>query len=529
MYALEISRNYESYKIFDSEQNEVECMNDINCLEKKYLSYDKIDKDGNVVESPVKTMIIPAVVDLKKLLKKEKSNEYYKAYPYDKNLPVFIVKKKSKAGFIKYRKNQYVLINYKDWVNKHPTAIIKDTIGEINIENTLQYYLHVLNLKPIKRDKQKVKEIELKYDEIQTNNMNNELNKDIVDKRDEYVFTIDPAECKDYDDAISIKKVNNEIILSTYIVNIALYMDRLDAWELINKQVATYYTPLKNVHLLPEQLSEDKFSLCEGKDRVVLCYDFIIKDHNIIKTNIYPCTINVKHNFRYDEEELLKNNSYKHIETCLTDLESDLEIKSSNSHEVIETLMLLTNYYSALELYKLKEGIFRKSSFEGKHDITEWDIYKSSYCAYSEKDMMHEGVKLKLYCHITSPIRRLVDQVNQIILMTMCSKMKDKKTEIFVKQWINNIDWINKQTKAIKKLEKKILLLKNMMEEPDKEYKALIVSKEEKIKVWIKELNIFTTLYGEFNYDKLIIGKECNVKGYLFLDNCHEKIKCVYI
>ncbi len=91
MYKLEISRNYESYKIFDSEQNEVECMNDINCLEKKYLSYDKIDKDGNVVESPVKTMIIPAVVDLKKLLKKEKSNEYYKAYPYDKNLPVFVV------------------------------------------------------------------------------------------------------------------------------------------------------------------------------------------------------------------------------------------------------------------------------------------------------------------------------------------------------------------------------------------------------------------------------------------------------
>ena len=91
----------------------------------------------------------------------------------------------------------------------------------------------------------------------------------------------------------------------------------------------------------------------------------------------------------------------------------------------------------------------------------------------------------------------------------------------------NHIDWINKQTKAIKKLEKKTLLLKRMLEEPDKEYNAMIVSKEEKIKIWIKELNIFTTLYGEFNYDKLIIGEECNVKGYLFLDNCHENIKCV--
>ena len=430
---------------------------------------------------------------------------------------------------MKYRKNQYVLITYKDWVDKHPTAIIKDTIGEISLENTMQYYLHVLDLKPKKRDKQKVKEIELRYDEIQTNNMNNELNKDIVDKRDEYVFSIDPVECKDYDDAISIKEENNEIILSTYIVNIAWYLDRLDAWELIDEQVATYYTPLKNFNLLPEELSEDKFSLSEGKDRVVLCYDYIIKDHNIIKTNIYPCMINVKRNFIYDEEDLLKNDSYKHIETCFTNLKSELEIKSSDSHEVIETLMLLTNYYSALELYTLKQGIFRKSTFEGKHDITEWDIYKSSYCAFSDKDMIHEGVKLKLYCHITSPIRRLVDQINQIILMTKYSKTKDKKTEIFVKQWINNIDWINERTKAIKKLEKKTLLLKRMMEEPDKEYKALIVSKKEKIKIWIKELNIFTTLYGEFNYDKLIIGEECNVKGYLFLDNYHEKIKCVYI
>ena len=529
MYALEISRKYESYKVFDSEENEVELLNDLNCLEKKYLTYDKIDKDGNVVESPVKTMIMPAVVDLKKLLKKEKTSEYYKAYPYDKNLPVFVVKKKSKTGFMKYRKNQYVLITYKDWVDKHPTAIIKDTIGEISLENTMQYYLHVLDLKPKKRDIQKVKEIELKCDEMQNDYMNNELYKDIVDKRDEYVFSIDPAECKDYDDAISIKKVNNEIILSTYIVNIAWYMDRLDAWELIDEQVATYYTPLKNLHLLPEQLSEDKFSLSKEKDRVVLCYDFIINDHNIVKTNIYPCMINVKRNFRYDEEDLLKNDSYIQIETSLTNLKSELEIKSNNSHEVIETLMLLTNYYSALELYKLKEGIFRKSTFEGKHTTTEWDIYKSSYCAYSDKDMMHEGVNLKLYCHVTSPIRRVVDQINQIILMKKYSEMKDKKMEIYVNKWMNHIDWINKQTKAIKKLEKKVLLLKRMMEEPEKEYKAMIVSKEEKIKIWIKELNIFTTLYGEFNSDKLTIGKECNVKGYLFLDNCHEKIKCVYI
>ena len=66
-------------------------------------------------------------------------------------LPSEKLKKKSKTGFMKYRKNQYVLITYKDWVDKHPIAIIKDTIGEISLENTMQYYLHVLNLKPIKK------------------------------------------------------------------------------------------------------------------------------------------------------------------------------------------------------------------------------------------------------------------------------------------------------------------------------------------------------------------------------------------
>lgn len=98
---------------------------------------------------------------------------------------------------------------------------------------------------------------------------------DIMGRRDfrkTLTFTIDPADAKDFDDAISYKDLDNgHMEVGIHIADVSQYVtlnSPLDN-EAIERQTSVYLVD-RVIPMLPEVLSNDLCSLVEGQDRLVM-------------------------------------------------------------------------------------------------------------------------------------------------------------------------------------------------------------------------------------------------------------------
>ena len=135
--------------------------------------------------------------------------------------------------------------------------------------------------------------------------------KDRIDFRDKTAFTIDPEDAKDFDDALSIEKLNNgNFSVGIHIADVSNYVS---VHSNIDKQAKlrgnSVYFVGKVIPMLPEKLSNNICSLVPFEDR--LTYSVIVElsprgkveDYNISKT-----IINSKKRFTYDEAQQVIEN-----------------------------------------------------------------------------------------------------------------------------------------------------------------------------------------------------------------------------
>ena len=126
------------------------------------------------------------------------------------------------------------------------------------------------------------------------------------DLRKELIFTIDPVDAKDFDDAISLDIMpNGNYYLGVHIADVSHYVTEGSALdtEALARGTSAY---LMNdvVPMLPEKLSNDVCSLKEKVDRLVFsCFMEIDKKGNVIKYDVCKSVINSKKRFTYEEVE----------------------------------------------------------------------------------------------------------------------------------------------------------------------------------------------------------------------------------
>jgi hypothetical protein len=147
----------------------------------------------------------------------------------------------------------------------------------------------------------------------------------------------------------------------------------------------------------------------------------------------------------------------------------------NDSHEWIEQLMIFYNTETAKILMKKNQGFLRSQS---PPDIEKLELYKSfgvelanksaSYVPPSE-NANHYGMNQK-YCHATSPIRRFVDIINQMVL---CNEIPFECS----------IDEINKREKCSKKYEREIFFLRKVLE-PSRNINGIVLNDH---RIWIPE------------------------------------------
>lgn len=143
------------------------------------------------------------------------------------------------------------------------------------------------------------------------------------DLRDKKIFTIDGADSKDFDDAVSIELLENgNYLLGVHIADVAHYVREdgpLDKEAL--KRGTSVYLIDQVIPMLPKALSNDICSLNPGKDRLTLSVDMeITPQGTVVSHEIYESVINSKERLIYDDvSDLLEKNDreiakrYEHI------------------------------------------------------------------------------------------------------------------------------------------------------------------------------------------------------------------------
>ena len=233
--------------------------------------------EGNVdiLHSSARCMkIIPGVLVLEnsQTYGRVKDKFLYKCIPDDKRIPIFLVPYKIKLGFNKNTKNKYIAFEFKEWNDKHPRGVIRQTLGDVdNLEHFYEYQLYCKSLYAsiqniTKKAMKKLKattEDELTEMMIQNNNLIDVRNK-------ENIYTIDPTHSKDFDDAFSIQKRGTSHIVNIYISNVPFWMEALDLWDSFSNRISSIYLPDRKRPMLPTVLSDALCSLTQKDTRYAL-------------------------------------------------------------------------------------------------------------------------------------------------------------------------------------------------------------------------------------------------------------------
>src|SRR5690606_19256622 len=127
-----------------------------------------------------------------------------------------------------------------------------------------------------------------------------------LDLRDELIFTIDPADAKDHDDALSVKRIgDDEWEVGIHIADVSAYVtpgSALDA-EALRRSTSIYLVD-RVIPMLPEPLSSGLCSLQPGEDRLALSLLIRLGADGRARTHrLARSVIRSRHRLSYDDAQ----------------------------------------------------------------------------------------------------------------------------------------------------------------------------------------------------------------------------------
>lgn len=307
-------------------------------------------------------------------------------------------------------KNQSrVIVEFVDWpINAGcPFGKVIRIIGDtIDLNNEIETNIEVFNIRNSFSD-----QIELELGRVASKITTKEL-QGRKDFRDILTVTIDPIDAKDFDDAISVRKLkNNNIEIGVHIADVSHYVkssSEIDKEAFL--RAFSVYFPGTVVSMLPEKLSNNICSLKPHEDK--LAFSVVLEISNLaqIKSSwIGKTIINSNKRFTYQEAELIidrKSGKYSQelillnniaeqfrqkrvkegaIEFNRADVSFELDQLGNpvkvfkktplKSHKLVEDFMLMANKIVAEKLSKLNRSIYRVHDWPDTQKIKDIAIY----------------------------------------------------------------------------------------------------------------------------------------------------------
>jgi ribonuclease R len=124
-----------------------------------------------------------------------------------------------------------------------------------------------------------------------------------VDRTDLLVFTVDPVDAKDHDDALSVMKVDGGWEVGVHIADVSHFVEEGGAIDIeAQARGSSVYLVDRVIPMLPEQLSGDACSLREGSDRLAVSLCLTLDSSGAVLSRRYEQTrVRSRRRLAYEE------------------------------------------------------------------------------------------------------------------------------------------------------------------------------------------------------------------------------------
>jgi ribonuclease R len=202
----------------------------------------------------------------------------------------------------KANNNDKVIVQVTEWRknSQSPNGIVKKVLGAEGEHNTEIHSILAEHGLPYDFERE-IKDF--------ADNIDTSINKEEISKRrdfrDELTFTIDPVDAKDFDDAISFKKITQDSYeIGVHIADVSHYLKQKNILDdEAFKRGTSVYLVDRVVPMLPEILSNKACSLRPNEEKLTFSAVFIIENNEVKKQWFGKTIINSNHRFTYEEAQ----------------------------------------------------------------------------------------------------------------------------------------------------------------------------------------------------------------------------------
>ncbi len=190
--------------------------------------------------------------------------------------------------------------------------------------------------------------------------LNDPLRRDIRDRR---IVTVDPADARDFDDALSLEvRPEGGWTLGVHIADVSHYVHWDTPLDIAARERGTsVYLVDRVLPMLPEELSCDLCSLRPHEDRLAVTVDLQIDEHGqVVGEDFYPSVIRSDGRFSYDQIDAL--------------LEDPRTSPLAGDQDLVELFLKLDQVRSMREKLRRARGSIEFVSSEAKVTLDELGV-----------------------------------------------------------------------------------------------------------------------------------------------------------
>ena len=249
------------------------------------------------------------------------------------------------------------------------------------------------------------------------------------DMRDILTFTIDPKDAKDFDDALSFRKLENgNYEIGVHIADVSHYVlpDTILEEEAYNRATSVYLVD-RVVPMLPEVLSNNACSLRPNEEKYTFSAIFELDEKAVLKNQWFGKTvINSNERFAYEEAQHI-------IETSKNKIPKEISIRKdaySVSNEVVDAVLIFDKLAKIMRSKRMDSGAISFDKIEVRFKLTEKNEPEGVYFKESkdankliEEFMLLANRKVAEYIGKQKPkktfVYRIHDEPNEEKLMAL--------------------------------------------------------------------------------------------------------------
>ena len=373
----------------------------------------------------------------------------------------------------------------------------------------------------------------------------------------ETIFSIDDAETREIDDALSCRRDGDEFVVGVYIADPACYVSKGDPLdEVAAERPLSLYLPTTTVKMFPDHVSCDIASLRAGVPRPALAFSMrMTGEGEILDWELSSAVITVNRRLTYIEaNEIIEKRDDDPLAQTLRDLlkiadesrkfrEEDgavvlnrpelrvrvskdgeitveAEDQESPSHRMVAEFMVLANHVAARFALRNEIPVIYNVQDPPSAEVHSMHKYEPYYFDQQVRRMKrtrlstypqpHFGLGLDLYIKISSPLRRYGDLVMHRQLAAKCAgrPLPYTQEELFVV--LETVESNASQNKALEREADKYWLLEYLRRNCLGQHIGATVMKVEGVVV-IAELDYYCERGVVMTRDRPSPGEHINV------------------